>query len=125
MTAAGKALLAPFDPLIWERSRTERLFGFHYRIEIYVPAERRVHGYYVLPFLMDERIVARVDLKVDRQRSVLRVQAASAEPGAPPETSERLRTELQEMARWLQLERVEVNGTGDLATSLRKAISPS
>ena len=120
---AGQALLAPFDPLIWERARTERLFGFHYRIEIYVPAERRVHGYYVLPFLMDERIVARVDLKADRQACVLRVQAASAEPGAPPETSPRLATELQDIARWLGLEQIEVTGSGDVATSLRDALS--
>jgi hypothetical protein len=120
----GQALLAPFDPLIWERSRTERLFGFRYRLEIYVPAERRVHGYYVLPFLMDERIVTRLNLKADRQRSALRVQAASAEPRAPTDASVRLANELRGMARWLGLERVEVNGTGDLVATLRAAISP-
>jgi uncharacterized protein YcaQ len=118
----GQALLAPFDPLIWERARTERLFGFHYRIGIYTPAEQRSHGYYVLPFLMDEAIVARVDLKADRQAGVLRVQSTHAEPGAPFETAERLATELRLMAEWLGLSAVIVEERGDLAARLGAAL---
>lgn len=121
----AEALLAPFDPLIWERSRTERLWGVRYRIEIYTPAHKREHGYYVLPFLMDQALAARVDLKSDRAAQVLRVQAAHAEPGAPVEMAERLAAELGRMAGWLGLGRVEVEPRGDLAVRLGEAVAAS
>src|ERR671919_22373 len=120
----ARALMTPFDPLVWSRPRTERLFGFRYRIEMYTPAAKRVHGYYVLPFVLGDRLVARIDVKSDRQAGVLRVLGAFAEPGAKPDAvAPKLADELRLLAGWLELERVSVARKGDLAGKLAKTVA--
>ncbi len=119
----GRALLTPFDPVVWLRERASRLFGFDYTIEIYVPAPKRQYGYYVMPFLLDGELVARVDLKADRQASVLRAQATHLEAGADaPRVASELAGELGTMARWLGLDGVEARRKGDLAPELRASL---
>jgi uncharacterized protein YcaQ len=114
------ALLSPFDSLIWERSRAERLFGVKIRIELYTPAPKRVHGYYVLPFLLGDAIAARVDLKSDRKASRLLVQGAYADDGHGDDVAVALAVELRAMATWLGLDDIAVKPRGDLAPALRK-----
>ena len=117
----GRSLLSPFDPVVWFRPRAERLFDFHYRIEIYVPENKRKWGYYVLPFLMDERIVARVDLKSDRQAGTLLVKAAHPESEINlPQVAAALAVELRTLADWLGLERIKVSRKGQLARELSR-----
>jgi len=115
------ALLSPFDPVVWDRGRAERIFDFHYRIEIYTPAHKRVFGYYTLPLLMDEALVGRVDLKSDRKAGVLRVQSAWSEEGHAVDLS-RLAATLRETAAWQGLGDVEVTDRGDLASGLGREL---
>jgi uncharacterized protein YcaQ len=118
----ASALLSPFDPVVWARSRALRMFGFHYRIEIYTPKPKRVHGYYVLPVLLDDHLSARLDLKNDRAAGVLRVQAAWIEPGAPADAADRVAALLRQTAAWQGNEQISVTGPGTLASELAGAL---
>jgi uncharacterized protein len=118
----GAAVLSPFDPVVWQRDRLLRMFGFHYRISLYTPAAQRVHGYYVLPVLVDDVLVGRVDLKADRQGGRLLVQAAWAEERMRGDAPERVAPVLRDAARWLGLDAIEVVGAGDMAPALAAAV---
>jgi uncharacterized protein YcaQ len=120
----ARAIVSPFDPVLWERKWTKAVFDFDYQIEIYVPGPKRVYGYYVLPFLMGDRFAARVDLKADRKASTLIVHAAYVEPGFDPRTvAAALAAELQSVASWLTLSSFAVGSKGNLARPLRRALA--
>jgi uncharacterized protein YcaQ len=122
-TVAARALVTPFDSLVWERSRIDRLFGMKYTIELYTPIPKRVFGYYVFPFLLGDTLVGRCDLKADRQRKVLMVQSAFLEPGQKPDhVAPELAIELRHMQAWLELDRIEVAERGDLAADLLRCL---
>ncbi|PFG32570.1 hypothetical protein ATL42_0410 [Sanguibacter antarcticus] len=121
--AAAQTLLSPFDPLVFERRRLAELFGTHYRIEIYVPAHKRVHGYYVLPFLEGEQVTARVDLKADRRTGTLRVMSAHRDEPCTVHTPAALAAEVSTMARWLGMEQIVVEPVGDLAADLSREVA--
>ena len=122
-TIEARALLAPFDPVVWHRDRAEALFGAHIRIELYTPKHKRTHGYYVLPFLLGDRIVGRVDLKAERETGTLQVLSAHSEPGfAPGDFASPLADEIKLMAAWLELPNITIAKRGDAATALRSAM---
>jgi uncharacterized protein YcaQ len=121
---AANTLISPFDPLVWERSRTQRLFGFHYRIGIYTPPAQREHGYYALPYLAGDSLVARVDLKADRRAGVLQIPGGWLEAGrSAPVVAEGLADALRDLARWLELDEIAVPDTGDGAGDLAPALA--
>ena len=121
----ARAIVSPFDPVLWERKWTKAVFGFDYQIEIYVPAPKRIHGYYVLPFVMGDRFAARADLKADRKTSTLLVHAAYVEPGCDPgAVAAALADELRSMAAWLSLGKFAVGSKGNLARPLKRALAP-
>jgi len=120
----SSAVLSPFDPVVWYRPRAERLFGFHYRIEIYTPQPKRIYGYYVMPFLHRGELVARVDLKADRSRGALLAKGAFSEDGHRPEVvAPALASELERFAFWLGLGSIEIGDRGDLAAPLSRQLS--
>ncbi len=124
-TVDVRAIVSPFDPLMWERKWTKAVFDFDYQIEIYVPAPKRIYGYYVLPFVMGDRFAARADLKADRKTSTLIVHAAFVEEGRDPRSvAAALATELRSVATWLSLEKISVGRKGNVAALLRRAIRP-
>jgi uncharacterized protein YcaQ len=122
-TVDARALVTPFDSLVWDRKRIDRLFGMKYTIELYTPEPKRVYGYYVFPFLLGDTLVARCDLKADRQRKVLMVQGAFLEPGQDARNVvPELAGELREIQAWLELDAIEVASRGDLAAKLRRGL---
>jgi uncharacterized protein YcaQ len=122
-TVDARAFVTPFDSLVWDRSRIDRLFGMKYTIELYTPEPKRVYGYYVFPFLLGDTLVARCDLKADRQRKVLMVQSAFGEPGQDARrVVPGLAAELRQVQAWLELERIEVAERGDLAAKLHRSV---
>jgi len=122
-TVDARALVTPFDSLVWDRKRLERLFGMKYTIEMYVPAPKRVYGYYVCPFLLGDTLVARCDLKADRDRRILMVKGAFVEAGtAARRVLPDLVGELRHMQAWLELDGIDVAARGDLAAKLRRSM---